>query len=225
MSEIKKRGRPKKEYTPKDIQRKLEQKRMLNRKNYLERKNMFSEIPETKAPEIPETKAPEIPETKAPEIPETKAPEIPETKGSETENINTEDFKVSIPEIKNDIEPPEYTKTDDKKVIKVSFIGSIVAKIEEFIVFKYTNEPLTSEEYDETTEVINDVLSNRIQIVNKYADIINVPIVLGSHFVKRIHFRDKDNQTNNQTNNQTINYSSGRIPGQPFKLKNGVVIE
>ena len=200
MSENKKRGRPKKEYTPEEIKRKLEQKRMLNRKNYLERKNMFSEIPETKAPEVPETKAPE------------------------TENINTEDFKVNIPEIKNDIEPPEYTKTDDKKVIKVSFIGSIVAKIEEFIVFKYTNEPLTSEEYDETTEVINDVLSNRIQIVNKYADIINVPIVLGSHFVKRIHFRDKDNQTNNQTNNQTIN-SSGRIAGQPFRLKNGVVID
>ena len=196
MSEIKKRGRPKKEYTPEEIKRKLEQKRMLNHKNYLERKNMFSEIPETKAPEIPETK------------------------GSETENINTEDFKVNIPEIKNDIEPPEYTKTDDKKVIKVSFIGSIVAKIEEFIVFKYTNEPLTSEEYDETTEVINDVLSNRIQIVNKYADIINVPIVLGSHFVKRIHFRDKDNQTNNQTIN-----SSGRIAGQPFRLKNGVVID
>ena len=208
MSEIKKRGRPKKEYTPEEIKRKLEQKRMLNRKNYLERKNMFSEIPETKAPEVPETKASEVPETKAPE----------------TENINTEDFKVNIPEIKNDIEPPEYTKTDDKKVIKVSFIGSIVAKIEEFIVFKYTNEPLTSEEYDETTEVINDVLSNRIQIVNKYADIINVPIVLGSHFVKRIHFRDKDNQTNNQTNNQTIN-SSGRIAGQPFRLKNGVVID
>ena len=192
MSENKKRGRPKKEYTPEEIKRQLEQKRMLNRKNYLERKNMFSEIPETKGPE--------------------------------TENINTEDFKVNIPEIKNDIEPPEYTKTDDKKVIKVSFIGSIVAKIEEFIVFKYTNEPLTSEEYDETTEVINDVLSNRIQIVNKYADIINVPIVLGSHFVKRIHFRDKDNQTNNQTNNQTIN-SSGRIAGQPFRLKNGVVID
>ena len=224
MSENKKRGRPKKEYTSEEIKRKLEQKRMLNRKNYLERKNMFSEIPETKGPEVPETKGPEIPETKGPEIPETKAPEIPETKAPETENINTEDFKVNIPEIKNDIKPPEYTKTDDKKVIKVSFIGSIVAKIEEFIVFKYTNEPLTSEEYDETTEVINDVLSNRIQIVNKYADIINVPIVLGSHFVKRIHFRDKDNQTNNQTNNQSIN-SSGRIAGQPFRLKNGVVID
>ena len=220
MSENKKRGRPKKEYTPEEIKRKLEQKRMLNRKNYLERKNMFSEIPETKAPEIPDTKAPEVPETKVPEVPETKAPEVPEIKGSETENINTEDFKINIPEIKNDIEPPEYNKIEDKKVIKVSFIGSIVAKIEEFIVFKYTNEPLTSEEYDETTEVINDVLSNRIQIVNKYADIINVPIVLGSHFVKRIHFRDKDNQTNNQTIN-----SSGRIAGQPFRLKNGVVID
>ena len=216
MSENKKRGRPKKEYTSEEIKRKLEQKRMLNRKNYLERKNMFSEVPETKVPEVPETKGSEVPETKV--------PEVPETKGSETENINTEDFKVNIPEIKNDIEPPEYNKIEDKKVIKVSFIGSIVAKIEEFIVFKYTNEPLTSEEYDETTEVINDVLSNRIQIVNKYADIINVPIVLGSHFVKRIHFRDKDNQTNNQTNNQTIN-SSGRIAGQPFKLKNGVIIE
>ena len=197
MSENKKRGRPKKEYTPEEIKRKLEQKRMLNRKNYLERKNMFSEVPETKVPEVPETK------------------------GSETENINTEDFKVNIPEIKNDIQPPEYNKIEDKKVIKVSFIGSIVAKIEEFIVFKYTNEPLTSEEYDETTEVINDVLSNRIQIVNKYADIINVPIVLSSHFVKRIHFRNKENENNNQS----INYSSGRIPGQPFRLKNGVVIE
>jgi len=78
----------------------------------------------------------------------------------------------------------------DKVKIKLNKFGSIIAESEQFIYYKWhLNRLMTDTEIEEEKkEIIDDVnivIDNRIKVLSKYGDLVNILIDFMSHLVTR----------------------------------------